>query len=320
MSEQIHNARAVTDSADEFESVIQTIAGTTSISPKNRHNFNACLSVSRLRRVGMALLDIEPMHAHIEPQHNFYCLTVPLINSCHIKDANTRREFSRNTAHLLYPDRGLDSHHKGRCQLLGLTFMIDNLDEIARKLLGSTSALNPLNDCSLSLTTPAGVNLVNLLSHVCGQVYLDEPASMTDLATVEMEDDLISALLLAMDENQPGTDDATSARVSKCQIALAEDYLLNRIESPVSRTQLAEIAGVSVRSLSRAFVQRHGVGPMRFLKERRLEAARMELINALPENTKVSDIALRYGFTELGKFSLLYKSVYYEKPSETLKY
>jgi AraC-like DNA-binding protein len=59
---------------------------------------------------------------------------------------------------------------------------------------------------------------------------------------------------------------------------------------------------------------------MRFLKERRLETVRMELINARPENTKISDIALRYGFNELGKFSLLYRSVYNEKPSETLKY
>lgn len=46
----------------------------------------------------------------------------------------------------------------------------------------------------------------------------------------------------------------------------------------------------------------------------------MELISARPENAKVSDIALRYGFTELGKFSLLYKSVYNERPSKTLKH
>ena len=268
----------------------------------------------------MALLDIEPMHAQIEPQHNFYCLTVPLIDSCHIKDANKRREFSRNTAHLLYPDRALDSRHNGHCQLLGVTFMVDNLDDIARGLFGSVSTLEPLNDCSLSLTTPAGVNLVNLLSHICGQVYRDDKAPMSELTAMELEDDLITALLLAMDENQPGTDYAPVSRVSKCQVGRAEDYLLDNLASGVSRAKLAEIAGVSVRSLSRAFVQRHGVGPMKFLKERRLEAVRMELINARPDIAKVSDIALRYGFSELGKFSLLYKSVYNEKPSETLKY
>ena len=320
MSNQIQNNKAVTNNAEEFESVNRPVTGPVSITPKYKNHFKASLSVSQLGRIGIALLDIEPMRAHIEPQHNFYCLTVPLINSCHIKDATSRREYSRNTAHILYPDRALDSHHKAHCQLLGVTFMIDNLDNIARQLFGNKGALEPLIDCSLALTTPAGINLVNLLSHVCGQVYRNEPTSMTDLTAIELEDDLISALLLAMDENRHGTDETPDARVPKCQIALAEDYLLDNLERPVSRTRLAEIAGVSVRSLSRAFVRRHGVGPMRFLKERRLEAVRMELISGRPENTKVSDIALRYGFSELGKFSMFYRSAYNEKPSETLKY
>ncbi|UCB54882.1 MAG: helix-turn-helix domain-containing protein [Thiotrichales bacterium] len=320
MNDQVHVARAVTDSADEFQSIVQAVAGAIKITPKYKNRFRSSISVSRLHRIGMALIDIEPMHTLIEPQHDFYCLTVPIINSCHIKDAAIRREYSRNTAHLLYPERTLDSQHRSHCQLLGVTFMIDDLDDIARKLVGSTNALKPLNDCSLALTTPAGVNLVNQLSHICGQVYRDNKAPMSDSLGAELEDDLITALLLAMDENQPGTDDAPSGGVSKCQVALAADYLLNNLESPVTRTRLAEIAGVSVRSLSRAFVKRHGVGPMRFLRERRLEAVRMELINARPGSTKVSDIALRYGFSELGKFSLLYKSVYNEKPSETLRY
>ena len=320
MSDQIHIARAVTDSADEFESIVQSVAGPIKITPRHKNRFRSSISVSRLSRIGIALIDIEPMRTLIEPQHNFYCLTVPIVNSCHIKDAGIRREYSRNTAHLMYPERALDSHHKAHCQLLGVTFMIDNLDDIARNLFGNTNALRPIKDCSLALTTPAGVNLVNQLSHICGQVYRDSKAPMSDLLAAELEDDLITALLLAMDENQPDIDDAPSGGASKCQVTLAEDYLLNHLTNTVSRSKLAEIAGVSVRSLSRAFVQRHGVGPMRFLKERRLEAARMELINARPENAKVSDIALRYGFSELGKFSLLYKSVYNEKPSETLKY
>lgn len=320
MSNQIHIDRAVTDSADEFESIVQPVAGAIKITPQHKNRFRSSISVSRLPRIGIALIDIDQTHVQIAPQHNFYCLSVPIVNSCHIKDAGSRREYSRNTAHLMYPERALDSHHKSDCRLLGVTFMLDNLDDIARKLFGNSSALRPLNDCSLALTTPAGVNLVNQLSHICGRTYRDNKAPMSGLLTSELEDDLITSLLLAMDENQPDTDDASSGRVSKCQVALAEDYLVNNLTSPVSRSKLAEIAGVSVRSLSRAFVQRHGLGPMRFLKERRLEAVRMELINARPENASVSDIALRYGFAELGKFSTFYRSVYNEKPSDTLKY
>ena len=150
MSDHTLVNRVVTDSSDEFESVIQPVAGAIRLAPKHKNQFRANIHVSRLRRVGIALLDFGPMHTIIEPQHNFYCLTVPIVNSCHIKDAGTRREFSRTTAHLLYPDRALDSLHRGQCQLLGVTFMIDKLDDIARKLLGSANALKPLNDCSLA--------------------------------------------------------------------------------------------------------------------------------------------------------------------------
>jgi len=320
MDEHIYIDRASTSSADEFKSVVGPVTGPLRITPKYRNTFNANLSISRLNRIGMLLMDTDPMQAIIEPRHNVYALTVPLVNSCHIKDANTRREFSRKTAHILYPDRVLDSLQKSTCQLLGVTFLVDKLDEIAEKILGNTDAFQPLDDCSLSLTTPSGINLVHNLTYVCGELNRGGATIDSDLSAMEMEDNLITALLLAMEENQRYSVQQRIGKVTQCHIALAEDYLFANLTSPVSRAMLAEIAGVSIRSLSRAFVKRYGVGPMKFLKERRMEAVRMELINAQPENTKVSDIALRYGFTELGKFSLLYKSIYNEKPSETLKH
>ena len=320
MSKHIYIDRASTSSTDEFESVVGPVTGPLRITPKYRNTFNTNLSISRLNRIGMLLIDTDPMQAIIEPRHNTYVLTVPLVNSCHIKDANTRREFSRKTAHILYPDRVLDSLQKSTCQLLGVTFLIDKLDEIAEKILGNTDAFQPLDDCSLSLTTPSGINLVHNLTYVCGELNRGGATIDSDLSVMEMEDNLITALLLAMDENQHYSVQQRIGKVTKCHIALAEDYLFANLTSPVSRARLAEVAGISIRSLSRALVKRHGVGPMKFLKERRMEAVRMELINARPENIKVSDAALRYGFTELGKFSQLYKSIYNEKPSETLKH
>jgi len=320
MNSHIHTDKASVASADEFEAALKAVAGSIRITPKYANSFNADISAMRLHRIGMALMDIDPMHTLIEPQHNFYCLSVPIVNSCGIKDAFSRHEYTRNMAHLLYPDRMLDSQHKERGKLLGVTFMIDNLDDITVKLLGNANALKPLDGCSLSLTTPAGTNLVHKLTHACGANNRNSTALDSELTSKELEDDLITALLIAMEESQYDTVQQTTGRTEKVQIANAEDYLFSNLTNPVSRAELAEVAGVSIRSLSRAFMRRHGVGPMKFLKQRRMEAVRMELINAQHKNTKVSDVALRYGFAELGKFSLLYKSLYNEKPSETLKY
>jgi AraC-like DNA-binding protein len=57
---------------------------------------------------------------------------------------------------------------------------------------------------------------------------------------------------------------------------------------------------------------------MTFLRERRFEAARAALEAATPERETVTDIALRHGFSHLGRFSAEYRRRFGERPSETL--
>ena len=98
----------------------------------------------------------------------------------------------------------------------------------------------------------------------------------------------------------------------------AEQYLCANLESPVTRDRVADIAGVSIRTLSRAFMKRHGVGPITFLRQRRLEAAYRDLLGSKAEDTSVTDVAMRYGFAHLGKFSIVYRRTFGESPSTTL--
>ena len=58
---------------------------------------------------------------------------------------------------------------------------------------------------------------------------------------------------------------------------------------------------------------------MSLLRQWRLDAARMELLTAEPDSTTVSEIALRFGFSNLSKFSAAYKATFGEPPSKTLQ-
>ena len=58
---------------------------------------------------------------------------------------------------------------------------------------------------------------------------------------------------------------------------------------------------------------------MAFLRELRLENAQRELLTADPDNETVTQIALRYGFADLGRFAIRYRTAFGEKPSETLR-
>jgi AraC family ethanolamine operon transcriptional activator len=62
-----------------------------------------------------------------------------------------------------------------------------------------------------------------------------------------------------------------------------------------------------------------GVSPMQFLRARRFEAAHSELARGASETHSVTDTAMRYGFSHLGKFAGEYQKIFHELPSETLK-
>ena len=98
----------------------------------------------------------------------------------------------------------------------------------------------------------------------------------------------------------------------------AEDFLMAHLTAPVPVTRVAEAAGISLRTLHVAFRKHHGVGPITWLRERRLEAAQRELFAAARDETSVTEVATRYGFFHLGRFGQQYKRAFGLTPSETL--
>ena len=110
---------------------------------------------------------------------------------------------------------------------------------------------------------------------------------------------------------KPSTNNRTLVR--------AEEFMDANLHTAISRTHLANAAGVSIRTLSRAFLGRHGIGPMTFLRQRRLEAAYRHLLRSDAGSINVTDIAVRYGFNHLGKFAMQYKQAFGESPSVTLR-
>jgi len=81
---------------------------------------------------------------------------------------------------------------------------------------------------------------------------------------------------------------------------------------------LARIAGISRRTLQRQFQSFLDQTPLEALRQIRLEAARQILLRGSKRAT-VSDVALRCGFSHLGRFSAEYFGRFGEKPSETLR-
>jgi AraC family transcriptional regulator, ethanolamine operon transcriptional activator len=97
-------------------------------------------------------------------------------------------------------------------------------------------------------------------------------------------------------------------------------FLRDNLGEPVTVTDLSRIAGVSERTLRAAFHDVIGISPKRYALAQRLQAARQALCSADPETTTVTDVAMMFGFFELGRFAGRYRHTFGEVPSETLRH
>ena len=311
----IHNITFTNPEA--FEAGVGPVAGKVTARPPRGSRLHGKVKVAALQRIGFMTFDADPFNVNIDREAGFFGLTITQGPAFGISDERRIQTFNRDSAHLLTPDKAFDFRANEQVNLLATNFFVDKLEDYARRLEGGADTfLLPEND-RVSLATPSGASLVRYLTYIWGELNHKGGMLNSDLVTSEIEDALIAALILAINDTvadaRPDRLDQTHSGISR-----AEEYLLANLRDAVSRDELAQLAGISIRTLSRAFVKRHGMGPMAFLRQRRLEAARMELLQAQLGEITITEIALRYGFSQPSKFTMAYKAAFNEKPSDTL--
>jgi AraC-like DNA-binding protein len=99
-----------------------------------------------------------------------------------------------------------------------------------------------------------------------------------------------------------------------------EDYLEAAGDRPLHISEICLDLRLSRRSLHRAFNEVFGVGPVTFLRQKRLCAVYSALKESAPGKTTVAEAAMQQGFIELGRFSHYYRGMFGEYPSQTLGY
>ncbi len=302
------------DDPETIEEAVAPFGGNVQFRPGKGRHLRGKAKIGLMPRLGIMAIDSEPVHVRKQDPHGCYGFTTTFGPEFEVPNRSGLGSFSRSTAHLLMPDEQLDLRAPQGLNFLVANFFIDDLRAHALRLSDGMEAFELPSDSRVSVTTPEGRSLMRYLTFAWGE--LNEGGGIFDsgLVTEEIEDTLIAALIWAVSASEFPTVDSSDAR-----IRLAEEYLLAHLDQPISRAGLAETCGISIRSLSRAFNKRHGMGPMEFLRHRRLEAARRELLMATPEETTVTDVAMRYGFSHLSNFAAVYKTSFGESPGETLR-
>lgn len=210
--------------------------------------------------------------------------------------------------------------HLCETEYAGLGFIFDSI--ILTKVLNSLVENARLEDLSLAsvvdLSSGPGVNLFLILQSLDAgmrrtRLLENSPKSMALL---------VEAALAFIFESVPNRFQSRIIEQFEAAVPLhigdAIDYMHSNMHQPLTITDIATAVGVSVRSLQLGFRQYKNTTPRHYLRKIRLEEVHNELRR--PENVlSISDVALKWGFSHLGRFAAQYKAAFGVAPSETVR-
>ena len=104
-----------------------------------------------------------------------------------------------------------------------------------------------------------------------------------------------------------------------CAVRAAVDHVHEHAHEALTPGDLARAAGLHVRTLQLGMNAQLGLPPMGYVRKVRLARVHEELRRAERGSVQVSDVARRWGFGNLGRFSATYVAEFGEYPRDTLR-
>jgi AraC-like DNA-binding protein len=297
----------------EFEEFLTPVAGDISIRPGIGAAFNAEICMKKLEHVGIFTISANTFKAVKDVQQDFYGLTIPLGGSFEISESGRSKVYEPSSAHLLSPGHRFNLTAKRKCTFLVSNFF-NSVSDYSKKLLQSGSQDLSTLKPDISFFSQTGSDLLRSVAKTWS--VLNNQLSVSEITLRELEDNLLASFVLHSDEDKKVKENFKND--DPCHLNRAEEFICGNLNNPITRDQLAEVSSRSIRTLSRSFEKKHGIGPMAFIKQRRLDAAYLDLISAKHNETSVTQVAFNYGFVHVGKFAIEYGKAFGESPSTTL--
>jgi|SRR5690554_197481 len=187
-----------------------------------------------------------------------------------------------------------------------------NCQQILNRTLNKNIEFEP----TMSVSTNAGMQWLRMVSWIFN--FISDEENLSPLMVAQIENNLANMLLEYQLNTYSREIHNDSVSIAPSFVKKVEYYIQDNAQKEISINDLAELAGVSARSLFTGFKKYRNTTPMRFLKEVRLQCAYEDLKKASLGSEKVTTIAFKWGFTHLGYFSTDYKNRFGETPYETL--
>jgi AraC-like DNA-binding protein len=295
---------------------------TLHVTDEHRATFAAAMHGVRLRNVSMLYFDLHVPAAVDIPLHgDYYAVHMPMSGGALVShrgntfDANSTRSLVGSPGRALTMRLELDSPQ------LVVRIELPAMAAYLARVLGRR-LLHPLTfEPEFDLTSEAAMRWHAAVQLINTEVFHTGSLVRHGQGIGAVEDLVMSSLLHLQPSNyhaQFTSPRRTSKRGAVVQAAI--DYLDDHLAEPVTMGSVAEAVHMSVRAVQQGFHEQLGMSPMTYLRERRLERAHEELMDATPaDGVTVTAVAERWGFHHLGSFGAEYRKRWGESPSQTLR-
>lgn len=273
-----------------------------------RHASFGRITLSRLRYG--ADVRIQP-----EQLAGFYLVQVPLYGCANVRCGQEEVDSTPCTATLLNPNEDISMSWRGDSDQVMLKLDRTLVEELAAAMDGLEAPRSINFPIRFEAHTSAPWKRMMRYLLDCAHTQVDGGDSMLLQAQIEQ---LTASTLLSLHPHRQFADGPPIQRVLPRHVKRAENYLQEHAHEAVRGEDLARYAGVSLRSLYAGFREYCGISPMQYLRGVRLERARHDLLDPQQQDS-VSTIALRWGFSHLGRFSAEYRQRFGEAPSASLQ-
>jgi AraC-like DNA-binding protein len=147
------------------------------------------------------------------------------------------------------------------------------------------------------------------------QFLLSSRASIDAIAKDYSVSQRVEALMVTLLERTvlPVIQDGQRQPYLSREVRRAEAFIRANISRILSLEEIAEAAGVSVRTLQASFKRHHDVSPMRYMRDLRLDVAREQIL----AGATITAAALDCGIPHPGRFAQYYRSRFGHLPSST---
>lgn len=244
-----------------------------------------------------------------------YILVIPTSGQSRVKIGARSWEFDPKSPILLPPDREFSLTFNDKCTQLLVTIPTFRMESVLAAFFGGDSVPS-VREPVFGIQTSAGRALILEIKALYEEVNSGAIELMPEPLTVNTSDAFIARLVNAFFNEDVPKGAMKGLRRNKIVhsfIDLAQaDKNLNPIEAAVK-------LNIPLRTLQELVKEELNLTPVQVINRSRLERARKMLTHANPAETSVTKVAYASGFKHIGRFSVQYRQLFNEKPSDTLR-